>query len=164
MIAVPVSMMAYVDIDWINHDGLVGRLFRSPIHDSTLAYLRNVVGATFLPEKWPAGGLSADLWPRLRPLLWLELLRVVVFMFAFVLGGAHLAGVGRRGTAATLLGFAIHITVLLAALASLFPERYAWATRLWFGALVAAVAIANFAWRVRIVSAPDAATGSSTPG
>jgi hypothetical protein len=164
MIAVPESMMAYVDIDWINHDGLLGRLFRSPIHDSTLTYLRDVVGATFLPEKWPAGGLSHDLWPRLRPLLWLDLLRVVCIQLAYLFGAAHLTGgSGRALSGVTLLGFAIQMVALLGAIASLIPNRFVPVPPLWFAALLAAVAIATFAWRVRAVNAPGAATGSSTP-
>ena len=76
-LVVPTLMLSFVDLDWINHDGLAGRLFNWPRpHESTLSYLRDIVGATFLPETWPPAGLSADMWQRLRPLIYWEQVRV----------------------------------------------------------------------------------------
>jgi hypothetical protein len=47
-----------------------------------LPYLRDVLGATFLPALLPAEGLPAEVWPALRPLLVRNALRLVLLSLA----------------------------------------------------------------------------------
>lgn len=47
-----------------------------------LPYLRDVLGATFLPALLPAGGIPAEVWPTLRPLLVRNALRLVLLSVA----------------------------------------------------------------------------------
>ncbi|HXU06106.1 MAG TPA: hypothetical protein VN903_34365 [Polyangia bacterium] len=162
-LVVPVVMIASTDLDAINNGNLIGRLLDTmPSHDTTLAYLRDALGATFLPEKWPDGGLTQETWLRLRPLLWFDFLRAVAIIVAAMFSAA-LAGSGRFFT--YLL---FQLPALAAAIRLSMPgviDRLP-VPPLWFTALLAALAIANFAWRVRRENAPDAGapTGSSTRG
>jgi hypothetical protein len=79
----PTLALLFVDANSINTGGLVGRLFPSwPKHGQDLAYLRDIVGATFLPDTWPPGGLTPEMWTRVRPLLWIDHARVTTIVVA----------------------------------------------------------------------------------
>ena len=169
-LAAPLVMTAYVDLDWINHEGWSRWLFKSPhAHQSTLAYLREIMGATFLPEKWPAGGLPPEVWPRLRPLLWLDLLRIEALLVAVLFGGGAMLGgggaLGGKRWLPTLMSFAFVMVVYFASVRLVVGSLARIPlTSHGFAFLLAALAIAYWTWRVRVVNSPEGATGSSMRG
>ena len=163
----PVVALFFVDLDWFNRGGLFGLFKRHAPTQDEIRYLREVLGATFLPEKWPAGGLSHDLWIRLRPLLYLDVLRgtllIVAMLFAFPVRKAGERS-GRQsfppGNVAVLMAcFATVMWIGFSPGSSSFPVL-----RLWHLALLACVSVAHWLWRVRVIAAPFRATDSSTAG
>jgi hypothetical protein len=162
----PIAALCFVNLEWFNHAGLIGLFKHQTLTADDLRYLREVLGATFMPEKWPAEGLSTDLWGRLRPFLYVDVLRtallIAALFFAFPIAKAGEKARPRSlspgNVAILLVAFG---TMLRVGLFRLYPGLPM--PRLWFLALLATVSITHWVWRVRVVSAP-AATGSSTPG
>jgi hypothetical protein len=157
-------MLPCLSLEWMNGGGLPGRLIKHTVFGRpSTGYLRDVLGATFLPEKWPAGGLSPEQWSRVRPLLWLDLLRTALFTVAslFVRATFPLPGDDKTRTPIPrvdlVLFLLIGVCVMLFSTHRLFVN---WLPSWWFAAILAAVAVARWLWKVR--GAP--ATGSSTPG
>jgi hypothetical protein len=164
-LVVPATALCFISLDWFNHDGLVGLITRRAhmFRAQELAYLRHVLGATFLPEKWPAGGVSMDVWARLRPLLYLDLLRSSILIVA-MLFAVPLRKVGERAGRQSLQ--ATNVLLMLAGMATLFCNSLSSLSprvpvpRLWFLALLACVSIAQFAWKVRVINSPGKPTGA----
>ena len=135
-----------------------------PPREDVVAYLRGVLGATFLPEKWPAGGLPVELWVRLRPLLYLDILRSALLMLTLGLALAPYISSGAKDRPP------VSIALALLAFAAAMRLGMTWTRSLpvpplWFAALLAALAIGDSWRRARAVVAPRRpATGSSTGG
>jgi len=164
-LVVPATAVWFVNFDWFNHDGLLGLISRRAqvLRAMDIAYLRHVLGATFLPEKWPAGGISLDLWARLRPLLYLDILRTSILSVA-MLFAVPLRKVGERPGRQSLqvtnlvLMLAVFGTVFCNQLSPVSPRMPV--PRLWFLALLACVSIAHFAWKVRVINSPGKSAGA----
>jgi len=154
VLLVPATALCFVNLDWFNHGGLLGLFSRR--HGAPTAqdigYLRHVLGATFLPEAWPEGGLSGDLWARLRPLLYLDILRTFILMIA-VLFAVPIRKVGERYGHQKVQ--VMSLVILLAAFSAMLCNGFASLSRrvpvppLWCLALLACVSIAHFVWKAR---------------
>ena len=156
-LVVPATAACFVNLDWINHCGLLGLFKRVAPNASDVAYLRDVLGATFLPEKWPEAGLAPELWARLRPLLYVDALRAALVIVA-ILFAVPIRKVGevpgRPSVPVT------NIVILLIVFASMVPldlvpmMKRLPLHRLWFLALLAAAAVTNWIRHARKISAP----------
>src|SRR5262249_49452606 len=82
----PAISPCFFSLDWFNHDGLIGLFTHRTLDVRVVGYMRRVLGATFLPEAWPAAGLAPELWTRLHPLLYLDVLRTALVSLAMVFG------------------------------------------------------------------------------
>jgi hypothetical protein len=62
-------------------------------HRAQVTYLREIIGATWLPAPATRGLISPEIWARLRPLLYLHVLRLAILMLAllFAMTGATIA-------------------------------------------------------------------------
>ena len=69
MLLAPALALCFVNLAWIERGGILGLFSPNPPPADAIRYLREVLGATFMPDKWPAGGLPPELWAQLRPLL-----------------------------------------------------------------------------------------------
>jgi hypothetical protein len=158
-------MLPCLSLDWMNGGGLVGRLLNLPfLSQPHIGYLRDVLGATFLPEKWPVEGLSQELWTRVRPLLWLDLFRATLFAVAGLFVRATIPLVGGDGKLTRPVSPVSFVLLLLVGVGALRlgtgQSLFSWVPPWWAAATLAAVAIAYWLWQIR-VSKP---TGSSTSG
>jgi len=142
----------------LDQGGLLGRLFgRTSPNDDTIGHLREVLGATFLPEKWPAGGLSIDLWLRLRPLLYMDLLRSALLFLTLVFAAVPFVATVRGEKLRPPLNI---VLVLLVVASALRLDRMLTSLPippLWFAALLAVVAIADW-WRRARAGLPPASS------
>lgn len=159
MLLAPALALCFVNLDWVERGGILGLFSPDPPKADAIRYLREVLGATFMPDKWPAGGLPPDLWAQLRPLLYLDILRAALLIVALLFGMAVIRRAeARPGFEAALfpnlalLGIVFAIITRDAGLSAKLPVA-----PLWFVALVALAAIGHWAWRVRVVNAPTRA-------
>jgi hypothetical protein len=156
-LVMPAIAIAQIDLDWINAGGFIDRWLSKPgyAHQSTLDYLRDAVGATFLPEKWPAGGLTTAMWAQLRPLLWLDLLRLALLTLASLLcRPSGLSYATQRLGLATSMPL-MFVTFACALRLSSGPEVLGPlpVPPLWFVALLFAAAVASWNLQRRLASA-----------
>jgi hypothetical protein len=175
VLVAPGIAFCLVDRHWIDHGGL-GRLLEAGSPNANdIRYLRDVLGATFMPDQWPADGLPLHLWARLRPLLYLDLSRMTLLSVAALFAGAPLHG----GKSVRGLTFLIVLTTFAAAMrltpsmVDIFFIAKLPIPSLGFVALLAAVSIAQWFWWARFLSPLpgadvdpplSAVTGSSTRG
>jgi hypothetical protein len=147
-------MLPCLSLDWINGGGLPGRLFRHPpfFTKPSMEFLRGL-GATFLPKEWPAGGLSAADWARVRPLLWVDILRAILFVIAglFATATQPIATGNRRQQAP--IGMLIFMMIMFSA-ARIWAGDVSLLARIpiptwWFAGLLAIAAFAYWRHRVR---------------
>jgi hypothetical protein len=146
-------MIPFINREWFNHGGLLTGLFKlPPLHASTLAYMRDVLGATFLPEKWPAEGLSPELWLRVRPLLYMDTLRVALFIIASLFLRTPLK-FRTRDMRTRWVTLTLYLVTLISALRlssnSSRPTSALPVPPWWFAALLAVAAIAHWIWTAR---------------
>lgn len=172
LLLAPATALCFLTLDWINHGGLLGLLMHlDGPHSEDVRYMREALGAVFLPEKWPAGGLTGDLWVRLRPLLCLDLLRTALLMLAMAFaipidkGGEKLGG---RSIALTNVVMGLAVLGAMIRMTFFFAFKSVPMPPLWFAAVLAAATVANWVSQAHGVGAPSrprrAATGSSTRG
>jgi hypothetical protein len=168
VLILPAAGLCFTNQGWLESGGLIGRLIgkpRPPSEDE-IRYMREILGATFLPAKWPAAGLPADLWAQLRPLMFVDVLRTALLVVMMLFGLAPLPKAGEKSNAgsalaATLLGLAVVLAVFFRVD---FVEKFAgWPVpRVWFLALLAAASVAQWSWRARRLNAPARASAAAT--
>jgi hypothetical protein len=163
----PAIAACLVNRELFDVGGVLGRVVgrHAPIADD-IGYLRDVLGATFIPEKWPAGGLPVELWARLRPLLYMDLARttcVTLTVFFAVAPFQRTRSADRPPRLNVVLGLVALATVLRLSLAAA-ALRPLPVPPLWFTALLATVSIVAWVRNTRAVIAPRPATDSSTRG
>lgn len=90
----PLSMLLTVQEEWFIGPTALG--FTSG-GANKLSYLREILGATFLPASLPAGGMPAEIWPALPPLLVRHAFRLALLSLAllFSLAGQAMASARR---------------------------------------------------------------------
>jgi hypothetical protein len=156
-LVVPTLMTAIVDLDRINNVSIFGWFLKvDDPHADLLRYLRKTLGATFLPEKWPAAGLTDEMWLRVRPLVWLDLLRMTTIIVATRFAQGRVRGVGLE-----TVSLVISIVPMFATLPGMIGGP---AAPLWFTALLAAIAIALWGWCERAANRFGVATDTSSSG
>ena len=145
----PATAACLINRHLVDHGGALGWLLghASPREDE-IRFLREILGATFLPEKWPVGGLPVDLWQRLRPLLVLDRVRTTLLVLTLVFGVAPLAG-RARDKRPPVLNILLMVVVIGAAIRLDGVATQLPIPPLWLSALSAAIAIADFARRAR---------------
>jgi len=156
-LSLPALALALVDRDWINRGGL----FFKPPFASTLEYLRVVLGATFLPEKWPPGGLTVEMWQKLRPLLYMDVLRMTCLILAslFSKAGVNRGASKNRGPVSSVNMALMIITFVCGMRLSLPGGGGSFFGSLpmpsvWFAALLAVVTIVSWDRHRRALIAP----------
>ena len=156
VLVLPVVALPLINLDLINAGGVLGWMKNpSSVHQSTIDFLREVLGATYLPEKWPTGGLTLDLWLRVRPLLYWDLLRCALLAVAFQFAMAPLRASRAGRVGGTWLGLAIYALAVRNTFGAHFPLfKYLPIVPLWLAPLLAAAAFAHWSWRARVVNAP----------
>ncbi|HEY7374979.1 MAG TPA: hypothetical protein VIF57_22645, partial [Polyangia bacterium] len=166
LLLAPLTALCFVNLHWIERGGLFGH----PPSTDAIRYMREVLGATFLPDTWPRAGLPQHLWAQLRPLLYLDVLRVTLvilsILFIFPIRQSVVGSNDRPVPVGSVLIFLVAVWVM--ARVHFLDAFAAWPMpRLPFFALLAGVSIAHFWWLARQMSAPPRArplTDSSTRG
>lgn len=156
-----VLMLPCFSLAWINGGGLPGRLFAHvPFFARPNTDFLRGLGATFLPEKWPAGGLSAEDWARVRPLLGLDLLRANLFSIAALFSIATLPIATGNRKQVPSLGMLMFMTILLCSFRIQAGGliRFAMPTW-WFAGLLAIAAVVHWRHFVRRAHAHARAGG-----
>ena len=83
LLVLPLAAMVGTNIDAVNGHGLGWHSAHGVRPDARdIDFVRDTIGAAFVPEKWPAGGLDPAFWPRLRPLIWLHIIKLSLFIDA----------------------------------------------------------------------------------
>jgi hypothetical protein len=155
------AMLVPISLDTFNGTGFLARALRwRPPSARTIRDLREILGATFLPRTWPAGGLSPDAWLALRPLLHAQVLKVALLLLAMPFAGASIRIPLPRLLEGRSRWLDLPLTIALVPVAFGvlgFLERW-WAPPLWLATLIAAAAVWQW-WRLAwpLLSLPEVA-------
>ena len=158
-LSLPALGLSFLSQDWFESGGLFGHVFKHrPPSEDDVRYMREILGATFLPANWPTGGLPAALWVQLRPLLLLDALRTALLLIGMVFGLSPLSRADEKPSLGSLQvapGVAFLIIFVLFARVTFLATFAKWPVpRLWFLALLAAVAMAHWSWKAYRLNAP----------
>jgi hypothetical protein len=150
------AALCAVNPHWVDIGGPFGIWKPHPPRAAHIRYMREVLGATFLPDQWPAGGLPHHLWVQLRPLLYVDVLRLTLLMVA-VFFAVPIPKAGENPRRRVAAG---NIVLILGIFGVLLRTDLLDTFRGWpmpgvpFLALLAAASIAHWVWRARAINAP----------